>query len=261
MKKIYSLFATLLFSVFALAQTATLIINNANAGGSAVLGTGSYSGGAERVWTTNGIALGGKAITSNVNNTPSGSAAGTNIQMQANNAVIYNTTALPGKILSVSINYVGSANDFNFFGGNSSRLVNSNTGNYTVTGGTVVGGASTSGWTTADFQGTNYTYFAIKKGSGVSYITSIEIVYEAQVLGLNDTNLHTKVFVKNTLVDSELFFGTSADIRIFNIYGQIVKEAKVSDKKSLNVSDLPKGNYIITGIVNGEKISQKIIKK
>jgi hypothetical protein len=57
-------------------------------GGTAVLGTGNYNGGAERTWTTNAIDLGGKAITTNTANTPVAGAAGSNIQTQANNGVI-----------------------------------------------------------------------------------------------------------------------------------------------------------------------------
>jgi hypothetical protein len=101
-------------------------------GGTAALGTGNYNGGAERTWTTNAIDFWWKS-NYNANNTPvAGAAAGSNIQTQANNGVIYNTTALPGKIISVTINSVGTARESSLFGG-SARLVNNTTADYTVT--------------------------------------------------------------------------------------------------------------------------------
>lgn len=261
MKKIYSFFACVVFAATMFAQTATLTITNASIGGAAVMGNGAYNGGAERSWSTSGISLGGKAITSNQNNSPAGSTAGTNIQMQASAGVIYNTTALPGKILSVTINFVGTAQNSTFSGGSTGRLVNATAADYTVTGGTAVGSASSTGWATTDFTGTNYTYFAIKRGSGTSYITSIDIVYENASLAVTDVSKAKNNFIKNTLVNDEISFGTKSDVKVYNLNGQVVKQASVSENKNLDASDLKEGMYIVTGIVNGEAVSQKILKK
>jgi hypothetical protein len=65
--------------------------------------------------------------------------------------VLLYTTALPGKIISVTINSVGTARESSLFGG-SARLVNNTTADYTVTGGTQVGAASTTGWTATDLK-------------------------------------------------------------------------------------------------------------
>ena len=43
--------------------------------------------------------------------------------------------------------------------------------------------------------------------------------------------------------------------------GQVVKSASVNENTSLNVADLAKGMYIVTGTVNGKAVSEKIIKK
>lgn len=80
-------------------------------------------------------------------------------------------------------------------------------------------------------------------------------------LATNEVKGNKNVFVKNTLVDSELNFGANGDVKIYNVNGQVVKEAKVSADKALNVQDLNKGTYIVTGTVNGNKVSEKIIKK
>ena len=261
MKKFYSLFAAAVLAVTVNAQTTkTLIINTTNIGGTAVLGTSNYNSGAERTWTTEGIALGGKAITGTAANTPVPGAAGANIQAQANNGVIYNTTALPGRIVSITINSVGTAQVSSLYGGSTDRLVNSTAGNYTVTGGTQVGTASSAGWT-ADLEGTNYKYFAIKRGANASYISSIEVVYEDTTMAVGDVNATKANLVKNTVVANNILFAAKADVQIVSMNGQVVKSASVNENTALDVTSLAKGMYIVTGTVNGKAVSQKIIKK
>ncbi|REC47997.1 carbohydrate binding domain-containing protein [Chryseobacterium pennipullorum] len=68
--------------------------------------------------------------------------------------------------------------------------------------------------------------------------------------------------VKNTFVtNNEIAFGADVkDVKVFNMFGQIVKEASVKQNGTLNVAELAKGNYIVTGTVNKEAVSQKILK-
>jgi hypothetical protein len=158
-------------------QTTTITITNATIGGSSVLGSNNYNLGAERTWTQSSVNFGGKAITCNVSNTPSGAAACQYIQAQASNGVIYNTSALPGRI--VSIKFTGTANVASSCFGGTSRLVNTTSANYTV-GGTQIGIAQTNTtytWNTD--AATNYTFFCIKRGSTAQYFSSIEVTYES----------------------------------------------------------------------------------
>lgn len=67
--------------------------------------------------------------------------------------------------------------------------------------------------------------------------------------------------VKNTIVSNELIFGASAKVSVVNMNGQVVKTADVSENSRLDVSSLAKGAYVVTAIVNGQSVSQKIIKK
>lgn len=144
----------------------TITVNLTSAGGSTNLGNSNYNSGAERTWTQNGVTFGGKAITS----------GGTTIQGQATNAVIYNTTALPGRLLGITINQSGTARNYNLTGG-TTRLVNNTAANYTASG-TAVGTAATS-WSSSSFTSTSYNFFAIKIAVGsASQITSIVITYE-----------------------------------------------------------------------------------
>lgn len=75
-------------------------------------------------------------------------------------------------------------------------------------------------------------------------------------------NVKTLNFVKNTFVkNNEIIFGADAkDVKIFNTYGQLVKEALVKQNGTVNVAELVKGSYIVTGTVNNTPVSQKILK-
>ena len=95
------------------------------------LGQNNYGSGAERTGSETGnskgdtINLGGHYLTTNNANTPSGASAGSKLQCQANNTTIYNTSALPGRLVSVVLTQSGTARAFSLYGG-SSRLMESN---------------------------------------------------------------------------------------------------------------------------------------
>lgn len=84
---------------------------------------------------------------------------------------------------------------------------------------------------------------------------------QAGVLSASEvSNLKTSL-VKNTMVNDEIKFGSKADVKVYNMNGQVVKTASVSENKNLDATDLEPGMYIVTGTVNGEAVSQKILKK
>ncbi|MDR0687834.1 MAG: hypothetical protein LBF55_03990, partial [Prevotellaceae bacterium] len=149
-------------------RTITITADSIKHGGG-TLNSGNYNNGAERTWTQDDVSFGGKAITEGT---------GVNadaIQMEAANGVLYNTTPLPGKIVSIELHSVSTPRPSSCYGGKTSRLVNSDTGSYSVTDGTRVGLASDTGWTAEDFSGTEYVFFAIKRGSSAAYLSSVVI--------------------------------------------------------------------------------------
>lgn len=79
-------------------------------------------------------------------------------------------------------------------------------------------------------------------------------------LAVSDFNKSNFEFIKNTVIGESISFAKNADIQIVNTAGQVVKTAKVTEGSTLNVSALAKGTYIVTGTVNGERVSQKVIK-
>lgn len=83
-------------------------------------------------------------------------------------------------------------------------------------------------------------------------------------LAVNDlTDLSKKsMFIKNSLVknDEIVFAAEVKDIKVYTLSGQLVKTASVKNGVSLNVAELQKGNYIVTGFVDNQPVSQKILK-
>ncbi|OBW39575.1 hypothetical protein AB670_04084 [Chryseobacterium sp. MOF25P] len=82
-------------------------------------------------------------------------------------------------------------------------------------------------------------------------------------LAVNDlTDLSKKGFIKNSLVknDEIIFAAEVKDIKVYTLSGQLVKSASVKNGVSLNVAELQKGNYIVTGLVDNQPVSQKILK-
>lgn len=90
-------------------------------------------------------------------------------------------------------------------------------------------------------------------------VISVDVTY-TDGLAVADFTKANSTLVKNTSVNESIAFAKNADIQIINAAGQVVKTAKVTEGSTLNVSSLAKGMYIVTGTVNGEKVSQKVIK-
>ena len=83
-------------------------------------------------------------------------------------------------------------------------------------------------------------------------------------LSVGDVIKSKNIFLKNTMVDNTLSFQTKgkASVKVYNANGQLVKTANVSAQNAnVNVANLPKGNYVVTAELNGETVSQKILKK
>lgn len=80
-------------------------------------------------------------------------------------------------------------------------------------------------------------------------------------LAVGDISTVNTKLVKNTLVDNVLVFTAKSEVNIYNFSGQLVKTARVSENTAVDVAGFAKGIYVVTGIVDGKAISQKIIKK
>ncbi|RRQ46856.1 T9SS type A sorting domain-containing protein [Chryseobacterium sp. SC28] len=114
---------------------------------------------------------------------------------------------------------------------------------------------------------TNLASIAIRQagnatsGTGAVSIDDLIARTYTGTLSVLDPSKTKANLVKNTIVGNEIIFGAAANVSIYNAAGQMVKTAEVSENSRLDVSALPKGNYIVTGLVKGQAVSQKIIKK
>ncbi|MGH1519484.1 T9SS type A sorting domain-containing protein [Chryseobacterium sp. JK1] len=69
-------------------------------------------------------------------------------------------------------------------------------------------------------------------------------------------------FVQNPFIkDGTVIFGTEVkDVKVYDTYRQMVKKSPTKLASSLDIIELPRGTYIVTGTINNVPISQKIIK-
>ena len=94
------------------------------------------------------------------------------------------------------------------------------------------------------------------------HIPSFTVTYRVKTtMGVGNVNATKVNLVKNTVVGNTILFVAKADVQILNMNGQVVKTASVNENSSLEVSTLAKGMYVVTATVNGKAVSQKIIKK
>ena len=92
-------------------------------------------------------------------------------------------------------------------------------------------------------------------------IPTFTVKYDLVTMAVGDVNATKANLVKNTVVSNNILFAAKADVQIVSMNGQVVKSASVNENTSLDVTSLAKGTYIVTGMVNGKAVSQKIIKK
>lgn len=99
--------------------------------------------------------------------------------------------------------------------------------------------------------------------TGNKQITIDDVSWTAVgTLAISDLSKTKENFVRNTFVkNEEITFGAQVkDVKVYNMFGQVVKTASVKENESLNVAELQKGNYIVTGTINNAPVSQKILK-
>lgn len=97
--------------------------------------------------------------------------------------------------------------------------------------------------------------------AGIIRIDNVTISGTGNTLSVSNQGAEKSSFIKNTFVkNEEITFGAPVkNVKIYNVFGQVVKEASVKGNEILNVSGLKKGNYFVTGMVNNAPVSQKIL--
>ncbi|MFP3591419.1 lamin tail domain-containing protein [Chryseobacterium sp. SIMBA_038] len=69
-------------------------------------------------------------------------------------------------------------------------------------------------------------------------------------------------FIKNTFVNNdEIIFDVDVkDVKIYTLSGNLVKLNSGDNNNRLNIAELQKGPYIVTGTINNKLVSKKILK-
>ena len=84
---------------------------------------------------------------------------------------------------------------------------------------------------------------------------------QAGTLAVNENNASKASFIKNSVVRNKIMFATDVqDVKIYSITGQLVKASSVKANETLDVAELQKGTYIVTGTVNNIKVTERILK-
>lgn len=244
MKKLYSLFAVAIFTATVSAQ-GTETFTNVTAPGN-TYAAGSYTGDNGVTWTFSGA----RKVTATDNIT------GTSIG--------FGDTGIRSVSASSGLNGVGSVTYTvrSYFTGSTAA-------NRTIQ--VYVNGTMYDSYT-LDAMSTNYTRTLNANVSGNVVIEfrstgSRQIVLDdvswtaAASLGTVEVKGKKELFVKNTLVDNEIYFGAKSHVKVYNVSGKLIKSASVAENGVLNVAELQKGIYFVTGVVNGKNISEKVIKK
>ena len=84
---------------------------------------------------------------------------------------------------------------------------------------------------------------------------------QAGTLSVNENNASKASFIKNSVVRNKIMFAADVqDVKIYSITGQLVKASSVKANETLDVAELQKGTYIVTGTVNNIKVTERILK-
>lgn len=107
----------------------------------------------------------------------------------------------------------------------------------------------------------NLIYLAVRVYRGkTSSFDSFSLV-DKSTLSIKEINFNKVNLVANTNVTDQIIFGEKSFVKIYNTNGQIVKSVLVNKNQAVDVSNLPKGVYLVSGEVDGRTITQKIIKR
>ena len=262
MKKSYSLLATLMVATCAFAQT-TIFSGTFND----VTGTGGNDG----LW--NG-SIGNTGFANGSTSYTTGGAWTLSNAYKGDHCLKLGTGSLKGSVTTPSVTMTG-AGTLSFKVGAWNGASEATTLKVIITGGTFGNGVNELSLPMSKGAFMSYTFLTgvISAGANITFTFEANgatnnrffiddiIIMDNSTLGVNDVNSKKSNFVKNTSVDNEVFFGNKSDVKVYNANGSLIKTASVSESKSLNVSEFPKGMYIVTGAVNGKNVSEKIVKK
>lgn len=259
MKKFYSLFAAVILAATVNAQTTFFTENMGTATATTAIAANTFQNAAP-------VAFSGTAdVRATSSSDYSGASAGANVMVNANNEtfVISGIDSSEYENITLSLGQRKGASAAN----NELKIEVSEDGaTWTLLSYTRPTGSGTANWAVISPTGTIPTTETLSirfTGTNATEwrIDDVKLAGTAIVLGTGNNNATKANLVKNTVVDNNILFSAKADVKVISMNGQVVKSASVNENTSLDVTSLAKGMYIVTGTVNGEAVSQKILKK
>ena len=238
-------------------------------------------------WTdfTDGVTASGYTVNAIATSSPTGGVGGSGALLLGNNTGTTNayvfTSGTDFNIAGakyITIKVKGTSGGVSF---NLGEVGSGKTGvTYNVPAGTTSDVTLTNSGSTNDYKGSinaanwitikldlagvdivNNKVFSLKIQKSSTNALYVDDIQSDASLAVIDTNKSKTTLVRNTKVNNEISFGEKANVKIYNVSGSLVKSASVEKNTSLNVSSLPKGIYVVTGEVNGQSVSQKIVKE
>ena len=238
-------------------------------------------------WTdfTDGVTASGYSVNAIATSSPTGGVGGSGALLLGNNtgttnAYVFTSGAdfniAGAKYITIKVKGTSGGVSFNL-----GEVGSGKTGvTYNVPAGTTSDVTLTNSGSTNDYKGSinaanwitikldlagvdivNNKTLSLKIQKGSTNALYVDDIQSDASLAVIDTNKSKTTLVRNTKVTNEISFGEKANVKIYNVSGSLVKSASVEKNTSLNVSSLPKGIYVVTGEVNGQSVSQKIVKE
>ena len=238
-------------------------------------------------WTdfTDGVTASGYSVNAIATSSPTGGVGGSGALLLGNNtgttnAYVFTSGAdfniAGAKYITIKVKGTSGGVSFNL-----GEVGSGKTGvTYNVPAGTTSDVTLTNSGSTNDYKGSinaanwitikldlagvdivNNKVFSLKIQKSSTNALYVDDIQSDASLAVIDTNKSKTTLVRNTKVNNEISFGEKANVKIYNVSGSLVKSASVEKNTSLNVSSLPKGIYVVTGEVNGQSVSQKIVKE
>lgn len=100
----------------------------------------------------------------------------------------------------------------------------------------------------------NKTDFVVSTVQPVNSLGNTQAVVDTQNVG---SGFVENAFIKNNIIN---FLTEVKDVKVFDKYGQVVKKSSKNAVTTLDVTGVRKGDYIVTGTINNEPVSQRIVK-
>ena len=238
-------------------------------------------------WTdfTDGVTASGYSVNAIATSSPTGGVGGSGALLLGNNtgtnnAYVFTSGAdfniAGAKYITIKVKGTSGGVSFNL-----GEVGSGKTGvTYNVPAGTTSDVTLTNSGSTNDYKGSinaanwitikldlagvdivNNKVFSLKIQKSSTNALYVDDIQSDASLAVIDTNKSKTTLVRNTKVTNEINFGEKANVKIYSVTGELVKSASVEKNTSLNVSSLPKGIYVVTGEVNGQSVSQKIVKE